>query len=106
MKNSMFGHVGKITKQVGKLIVCGVAFKLLNSLNENVTVNYNSSTATGYGAAVEAIMNSNMWSSDKHEAIAALNRKGNAEYFRAVIAVVESSMWSSDKLDTIKGLSR
>ena len=106
MKKSISGHVGKIAKQIGNLIVCGVTFKLLNSLNENVTVNYNSSTATGYGAAVEAIMNSDMWSSNKHEAIAALDRKGDTEYFKAVIAVAESTMWSSDKLNTIKGLSR
>lgn len=60
----------------------------------------------GYGDAVEAIMKSGMWSSDKRIATATLKTSGTSDYYRAVVYVVsDDSTFSSDKITMIKELS-
>ena len=58
-----------------------------------------------YSDAVDVIMNSSMYSSDKNRALVALRRDEDAEYYRAVIRVVNSNMFSSDKIKTIADLN-
>lgn len=59
-----------------------------------------------YNDAVDAIMDSTMFSGDKHKAISMLKTDGSAEFYRAVVRVMkDSSMFSGDKLKMIQTLS-
>ena len=57
-----------------------------------------------YSDAVDTIMNSTMFSSDKGKAVKELQKNKDSDYYRAVIRVVKSSMYSSDKIKTIAEL--
>lgn len=56
-----------------------------------------------YAMAARAILGSDMWFSDKTDALEMLLPNGTAGYYQSIIAIVSSSMWSSDKLDAIEG---
>lgn len=59
----------------------------------------------GYGDAVKAILESNMYSSGMEEAISLLEKGRDSEYYKAVIRVVGSNTYSSAKLRMIKEIS-
>lgn len=56
----------------------------------------------GLAKAIKAINDSDMWSSDKCEAISAIKHNYSPDVYYAVISIANSDMWSSDKRDTIK----
>ena len=90
------------------MTICGIAVAGV-ILAANVATAGDSSghngAYTGYGDAVNAIMNSDMWSSDKRSAIAAMDKNANKEIYKAVIAIATNdSMWSSDKVNAIYAL--
>lgn len=58
-----------------------------------------------YSDAVDVIMSSNMYSSDKSRALAVLKKDEDTDYYRAVVRVMKSNMFSSDKIKTISDLS-
>lgn len=60
----------------------------------------------GYDDAVKVIMNSNMMSSYKIEAISELKHDNTPDYYRAVISTVNSDMMSSYKVDAIRNMSK
>lgn len=65
-----------------------------------------SSDIVYYGDAVGAIMRSDMYSHDKADAVAALKRTGNTEFYKAIIHIADdTSMFSHDKVSMIKALS-
>lgn len=59
-----------------------------------------------YGDAVEAISDSDMFSSDKRMAIETLLTDQDDDYYRGVIGITESDMFSGDKLLAIQKLTR
>ena len=64
------------------------------------------SAFAGYDDAIGAIMKSGMYSGDIRDAVAALKRNEDHEYYRAIIHVAKDSrLYSHDKVDLIKGLS-
>ena len=54
-----------------------------------------------YNDAVNAVMNSGLWSDNKVEIIHALKPNFEPEVYEAVVAVINSSMWFDDKTETI-----
>ena len=59
-----------------------------------------------YSDAVNAILQSDMWKSDKTEAISSLKRYAGPSYYETVILIADSDdIWKSDKLELIQGLS-
>lgn len=58
----------------------------------------------GYDDAIRAILNSDMYSSARKEAIALVKTDGDAEYYRSVIYIATSDMYSSAKVETIRDL--
>lgn len=60
---------------------------------------------TDYSDAVDAIMSSTMFSSDKRKMLDQLKKDGDATYYKSVIKVVKSSMFSRDKIEAIEMLS-
>lgn len=64
-------------------------------------------TSYGYGQAVKAISESDMFSSDKRDAITELKRDGNTEFYKAIVSIAnDTSMFSGDKASMIKNLSK
>lgn len=60
---------------------------------------------SGFSEAVDAIMNSGMWSSDKQKAISAMKSGCSYDIYAAVIKIAESqTTWSSDKVKMIEKL--
>ena len=99
-------------RTVGKyaLKFCGLAlYGLLATKSVNVKVNVNdgqSATAPGYGDAINAIVESDMWDGYKDEAASALKRNECAEYYKSVIRIVTGDMWDGYKVDMIERLSK
>ena len=59
-----------------------------------------------YAEAVEAIMKSDMFSSDKRYAVSALRQDGDAAFYKAIINIAnDDSAFSSDKRSMIIELS-
>jgi hypothetical protein len=69
---------------------------------------YNTKTVyvADYGDAVEAIMDSDMFSSDKEKAMEALKVDGDSGYYKAVIHVANSDTFSSSKAKTIMSMNK
>lgn len=66
---------------------------------------YDTGDDCGFSEAVGAIMNSDMWSSDKQKAVSAMKRGYSCEIYAAVIKIADSaSVWSSDKVKMIEEL--
>lgn len=98
--------IGKFAKTAFEVVVYGALAAASIKYGESITKNYGISTVTTYGDAVEAIMDSDMYSSYKTEAITLLKRDGTVDYYRAVARVVgDGTMYSSYKLEMIKTLS-
>ena len=67
--------------------------------------NERDAASPGYLDAVNAILDSDIWSSDKQELISELKRDGNAEFYKTVISVVKNTdMWASDRVEVIHSL--
>lgn len=103
MKNFNMERIGNCVMTICGLVVAGAIVAVNVATADDIGV-HNGAYA-GYGDAVNAIMNSNMWSSDKRSAIAAMDKNANKEIYKAVIAIAtDDSMWSSDKVNAIYAL--
>lgn len=91
------GLKGVIVPVVGVILSSITISDLLNAVRYCGNV--------GYDDAVKAIMNSNMMSSYKTEAVSAVKRDGTPDYYRAVISTVNSDMMSHYKIDAIRNMS-
>jgi tRNA A37 N6-isopentenylltransferase MiaA len=102
MKKLNKENIGEIVAR-GLIFVVGGTIALIASFADSMSTDGSTSASTGYDGAVDAIVNSNMWSADRKEAIAAMDRHANIEMYNAVIRVAQNDqMWSADKLNTIK----
>ena len=99
--------IGKFAKTAFEVVVYGALAAASIKYSESVTKTYSTTnTATTYSDAVAAIMDSDMYSHYKTDAIALLKRDGTADYYKAVARVVgDDSMYSHYKIDMIKTLS-
>lgn len=93
--------VGKHAKEVCSFVVCStlVALPYMSANGMLDKIKYRG--GVDYSDAVEAIMDSFMYSGDKTKVISALKKDETSEFYRAVIQVVNSSMYSGDK---VKGI--
>lgn len=99
-------------RTVGKyaLKVCGLAlYGLLATKSLKVEVDMSDEhgmTEPRYGDAIAAIVESDMWTSDKDRVVAMLKRDEYVEYYRSVISIVKGDMWSSTKVSMIENLNK
>lgn len=103
----------KITKeQVGKALKIGgmvFAYGAVCWLNSRETkglideVRY--SGIVSYSDAVNVIMDSNLFDSNKMKAIELLKKTAGSEYYKTIIKIVKSDMFDSNKIKTIAQLS-
>ena len=98
VKNIAKGLKGAIIPIAGVVLSSITISDLLNAIRYCGNV--------GYDDTVRAIMNSNMMSSYKTEAVSAVKCDGTSEYYRAVISTVNSDMMSSYKIDAIRNISK
>lgn len=103
--------VGLDLRTVGKFAVkvCGLAlYGLLATKSLKVKVDMSDghdSTAPGYGDAIAAIVDSDMWDGYKDEVISVLKRDEYVEYYKSVISIVSGDMWDGYKVDMVKRLN-
>lgn len=103
MKKLNFERIGNCVMTVCGLVVVG-AIAAVNVATADDIIRYDRASV-GYGDAVSAILNSDMWSSDKHRAIAAMDKHANKEIYKAVIVIANNdSMLPSDKVRAIYAL--
>ena len=96
--------VVKATKTIATVAVYGLAVaSYVSDLDMSTVKGFIGKT--DYSDAVDAIMGSKMFSSDKRKMLDLLKKDGDATYYRSVIKVVKASMFSSDKVEAIKLLS-
>lgn len=101
-------HVGKIIVGTGKVVIYGLSCLALiiphveNSINATKRL----VAKPNYGGAIEAVMNSDMMSSYKQEAVDVIQKDRDDDYYKAVIEVINSNMLSSYKIETIRKISR
>lgn len=96
--NIVKGLKGAIIPVVGVILSSITISDLLNAVRYCGNV--------GYDDAVKVIMNSDMMSSYKTEAISVLKHDSTPDYYRAVISTVNSDMMSSYKVDAIRNMSK
>jgi len=109
MKKIDWKSVGKFAKDACQVAVGGIAVCLpfiLNAYRATTTRRYEVPNYwVTYSDAVRAIMDSDMFSSQKIEAVELLKRDSTSDYYKAVICVVNSDMFTSQKIETIEKLS-
>lgn len=100
MKKINWKQVGNVAKDVcvtvgtlaGTGLLIGAAAALQGKLENGMTVDRTHEVLTGsYDNAVKAIMNSDMMSYYKVEAVNSLKKDGDPDYYKAVISVVSNS---------------
>lgn len=92
--------VGEFVMWTGRVVAGAIMIDVAKRGLETVTEGDN---PTGeYSEAVEAIMRSDMFSSEKHKVISALPCTKGTGFYKAIISIAsDSSMFSSDKVKTI-----
>lgn len=104
MRNIDIKTLGKNAALLGKVVCYGLVMVGYVSASR-----YNHKHAGGnarYSGAVNAIMESDMFSCDKTEAVSILKRDGDTEFYEAIVNIAKNNdMFSSDKLETIRALS-
>ena len=99
--------VGKFAKSACEILVYGALAVMSIKFSESTAKRHGKIVNATYSGAVEAIMNSDMYSHYKSYAITMLKRDGDAEYYGAIIRIVEDdNTYSHYKLDMIKALSK
>lgn len=89
---------GKIAKEFDEYESDNIYHKFKNS---SVYNNYRRASCN-YGRAIKAIAESDMYSSDKEEAIGLINNNEPSDFYEGIISIVNSDMFSSDKLEIIE----
>lgn len=82
--------------------ILGVALSSITVKDLLDMIRYNGDV--GYDDAVNAIMTSGMYSSDKTRAVAVLKKDETSDFYKAIVNVARSSAYSSDKVRTIASM--
>lgn len=91
-------------KTLGNLMVSGAVIHAY--LTRDTDTRIKSYAFAGYGDAVEAIMQSNMYSHDKGDAVKALPRDEHIEFYKAIISIATSRAYSHEKKDMIVNMCK
>lgn len=105
-------NIGKVLLTGVKIVKrgCGIVFPIIGTVvcTDLVKDIYNDIRyrgEVGYDDAVRAILDSNMFSANKQDAISVLKTGESSEYYKAVIIAARSSMFSYDRFETIRSMS-
>ena len=107
MKKPNLETVGIIAGAIAGLAYCGL--QIIESFNAKKNAESSIkclNTSDGYADAVNAIMDSNMFDSDKREAISALKTTANPNFYSSIVRIAsDDTMFGSSKVELIRHLS-
>lgn len=100
-------QVGRVIAGAGKVIICGLSCLALIAphVENGVDAVKRLTVKADYSGAIKAIMNSDMLGSYKKDAVEAVQKDRDEDYYKSVIEVVNSNMLGSYKVETIKKIS-
>lgn len=92
-------------------VVCGVAVYSIataksNNMAKDIIDMVRYSGDVKYSDAINVIMDSNMFDSNKNEAMVLLKKNQDAEYYKTIIQIVKSNMFDSNKIRAITNLNK
>lgn len=101
-------QVGTIIGMTGKVVVCALSCiaMIAPHVKDCVEAGKQLTAKADYSGAIKAIMNSDMLSSYKKDAISIIQKDKDASYYKSIIEVVNSDMLGSYILDTIKLINK
>lgn len=107
MRKPNFSKIGQCVMDCFEFTVCilgaAITVAAVDKATESIKPATNNTRCirygdTGYGDAIEAVMNDEyMSSSNKRRAVEAIKRDEQAEYYRAVISILRDEYMSSNK---------
>ena len=95
-----------VAKFVGTIFLGYCAVVAKTDQTKNQTKNNNYIYFSTYSGAINAIMNSTMYSFDKTDITKLLLPNASEDYYSSVISIANSTMFSSDKVYAIKSLNK
>ena len=102
LSNEKLRAVGRFLKEGCKVIIPIVGSALLSQTGRYALEQIRYCGNVGYGDAVRAIANSDMFSGDQAKALAVLRRDETSEFYKAIIETARAtSMFSGAKRDVI-----
>ena len=94
-------HIGNIVKIGGIALVYGLASMASRTSVKDVINTIRYSGDVTYGDVVSAVMESDMFDSNKTKVIELLQRGKSVEYYKTIIDIVRSNMFDSNKIKAI-----
>lgn len=94
-------HIGNIVKIGGIALVYGLASMASRTSVKDVINTIRYSGDVTYGDVVSAVMESDMFDSNKTKVIELLKRDQSVEYYKTIIDIVHSNMFDSNKIKAI-----
>lgn len=104
MKKIDLKPVGEFLKGICGVAVFGLALFAPRILEINVSKRDDDTESYSYGGAVEVIMDSNMFASDKRRMVDIIEKDRDCDYYKSVIKIIKSNMFASDKIRTVEAL--
>lgn len=93
-------------KAIGTGVLYGLAVLASKVAVEDIIDMIKYKGNVGYSDAIDVVMESSMFSTDKTRAIAVIKKNGDTDYYRAAIRVIKSNMFPSDKIRTLEQLNK
>ena len=93
--------VGNVVKIGGMAMIYGLAAMASKTSVKDAIDNIRYSGKVSYSDAVSAVMDSNMFDSNKNRVLELLKKDGDIEYYRTIIKIVRSDMFDSNKIRAI-----
>ena len=94
-------HIGNIVKIGGVTLVYGLASMASRTSIKDMINTIRYSGDVTYSDVVSAVMESDMFDSNKAKAIELLKRGESVEYYKSIIDIVRSNMFDSSKIKAI-----
>ena len=100
-------QIGKVIMGTGKVLICTLSSLALIAPHVESGVNTVKRLVVkpNYNGAIKTIVNSDMLGSYKKEAVDAVLKDKDSEYYKSVMSVVNSNVMGSYKVELIKKIS-
>ena len=95
-------HICKIAKGFGQVALGCIGLGMALKKEDKEETKHKDRYNAGYAGAVEAIMDSDMFDSNKIKALSVLRKKENSEYYKAILLIMKTDMFDSKKIEAIK----
>lgn len=97
-------NVKQFAKNLCSFAVFGALMVLPRVLHVEYVTGEHEHKGVGYYDAVQAIMETGMFASDKREMVSVMKQNASEDYYKAVISIAKTGMFASDKIEMVKTL--